>query len=874
MSMNDRYVFVDEPPETGVNIASATVIENYKDILDKVQDNNQNSEHGAYYNEADKPPREVSYVFALNSIYRELLKWQKRLPDHEEIPQMRQEIREIFPYFMKNEFPQPEDAPLPNFNIKDDCIDIDTQDPKTGEIIDPQLFEIDAENKKCLLGLLDNVRKFANYAARNQQFNSLDEQSIAKQRKDNQTSFNVMHKMNAFLQEKSQNRRVYDVRTAEEKVRTIRNTLRKQLENITKVEAVNSGSFCINRQRLGNTLDSLGMQMVWCKEPPYESEFVDQLYYMQREIKKSIADKSQLGEDFYEGKLPVFLDLCKNLNAHNPEETKPLAQKLYNFLTSPRSTKEALLEVVSEARNISLQLRQVDHAKSFAMRAAWDGLIKMPRESALSGSMKRLLDLRNLEITGKSQHDFTAEEIAAYRNADFKDEDYDLNNSKIWGICKQVPQLAEFESKIAHQLKNMKFDPAKIANLNYEDIAYLINKASVERAQFRNGEQTGITVKSDKSEFYKNLAKDNEAELRKTLSDYYTNKYTIEATSRKMTAVITDEKEKAEIAKQAQAKAEKVIDGFKQGNGCPNFNAHHVIPLSCIAYYEQVTGKPFTEINKGILLVNKEVHDLLHITENSMDNNGQMRVGQDISCRTKYINKNKLLLNGKKVIGYIGQAVFGIVLPKDGIIAMPDIRSFVFDKNQLEDNIERQKLLHSYRQLADAEVVGKVKDEVLQKLEKAPLKLSSDSVALQKLTQQLREAKCTPDYFKFTAQFKEFRDKIIKFTTLHNCQPSPLQQVVIDTQTAVFMPNLTIPHTVGAKVTEFLKEGIKTLTHTAKELGFVPRVFRSATTVEMDKARDKVKTVNSANSGKNSTYVHPHKLNKELRIANLPKYHR
>lgn len=871
MSINDRYVFVDEPPETGVNVASATVIENYKDILDKIADNNQNSENGAYYNEADKPPREVSYVFALNSIYRELLKWQNRLPDHDEVKQMRQEIRDIFPYFMKNEFPQPENAPLPNFEIKDDCIDIDTQDPKTGEIIDPQLFEIDAENKKCLLNLLDNVRKFANYAAHNQQFDTLDDQSIAKLRKNNQTSFSVMHKMSAFLQEKSQNRRVYDVRTAEEKVRTIRNTLRKQLENITKVEAVNSGSFGANRQRLGNTLDSLGMEMVWCKEPPYESEFVDNLYYMQQDLKESIANKTQLDSGFYEGKLPVFLDLCQNLHKHNPQETKNLMQKLTDFLKSSHSTKEALLDVVTEARNVSMNLRKIDHAKSCAMRSAWDGLIKMPKETALSFEMKKLLDLKNLEVTGKSEKSYSAEEISAYKNADFNDEDYKLGNSQIWNICKQVPQLATFENKIAHQLKLMKFNPEKINNLNFEDIAYLINKSEVEHAQFRDGVQQGVMVASDKSQFYKNLVKDNEKELRKTLSDYYTNKYTIEATSRKMTAVITDEKEKAEIAKQAQNKADKVINDFKRGIGCPDFNAHHTIPLSCIAYFEQVTGKPFTEINKEILLVNKEVHDLLHITENAMDNSGQMRVGRNISCRTKYINKNKLLLNGKRVAGYIGQAVFGIVLPKKGIIAMPDIRSFVFDKKQLESNIEQQELLLGYRQAVDADVVGKVKEEVLQKLSQAPLKLSSDSVNLQKLVQQLRDSKSTPDYFKFATQFKEFKDKIIKFTTEHNCQLSPLQQVVAKTETSVFMPNLTIPHASVEKVTEFLQKGIKTFADKAKEIGFAPRTANKATNIEMGKARDKVKT---ANVGKSSNYVHPHKLNKELRVANLPKYRR
>lgn len=871
MSINDRYVFVDEPPETGVNVAVSTVIENYQAILDKTLDNSQNSEHGAYYNEADKPPREVSYAFALNSVYRELLRWQPRLPNHEEIEQMRQEIREIFPYFMKKEFPQPEDAPLPNFEIKEDCIDIDTQNPQTGEIIDPQLFEIEEEQKKRLLDLLNNVRKFADYAVRNQQIDSLNPQEIAKQRKNNQTSFNVMHKMSAFLEEKSKNRRVYDVRTAEEKVRTIRNTLRKQLESITTVASVNKGSFDINRQKLSNSFDTLGMDMIWCKEPPYESEFVDSLFYMQRDLKKSIETKTQLDNDFYNGKLPVFLDLCKNLFESNPQETKQLKQKLDNFLNSPQSTKEALLDTVIETQHVCKQLQKIDHAKSFAMRAAWNGLIKAPKEKSLSYSMKRLLDMRNFVVTGKSEKSYTEEEISAYKNADFADKDYDLSKSQIWSICKQVPQFAEFEDKIVHQLKNMKFDPAKVNNLNYEDIAYLINKSEVERAQFKDGEQQGIVIASDKANFYKDLVKNHEKELRKTLSDYYVNKFTITATAQKMTAVITDEKQKAEILQKALNKTEKVIDDFKHGNGCPDFNAHHTIPLSCIAYFEQITGKPFTQINKEILLVNKEVHDLLHITENSMDNSGKMRIGQDIACRTKYINKDKLLLNGKRVVGYIGQAVFGIVVPKKGIVAMPDIRSFVFDKGQLNTNIEQQKLLLQYRQLTDASVVGKVKDEVLQKLEKAPLKLSSDSVSLQKLIQQLREAKCTPDYFKFTSQFKEFKNKIIKFTTAHNCQLSPLQEVVVNTETSVFMPNLTVPHTFSDKVTEFLQKGIRSLKHKAKEIGFTPRTYSSATTVEMDKARDKV---NSANLQKSSTYVHPYKINKELRVANLPKYHR
>lgn len=861
MAINDRYLGVDEPPETGVSVAVMPVIDNFAEILNKAAENNNNSEHGAYYNEADKPPREISYVFALNSVYRELLKWQHRLPDNEEIPQMRQEIREIFPYFMQNEFPPQEDerelfvsmfpsakaeierdkkAALPNFNIREDYIEIDTKNPVTGEIIDPQLFEISNEYKKRLTDLLANLAGFVNQAKSNQRFNTFDDQELERLRKMNQTSFNVMHKMSAFLQEKSENKHVYDVRTADEKARTVRNTLKTQIESIVQEDNLKDSSFESNRQKLGNSLNSLGMDLIWCPEPPYEAEFVNSLPKMREELTAAIQNNTPLSDEVSRQQLPIFLDLCKNLIEYSPEETQTLKAKLDTFLNAPHSTKEALLETVNEAHRIAVEMRQIDNTKSIVMRAAWGGLIKNPNTSMLSDEMRNFLDLKDMIIQGKAEQKYSAAEIEAFQKANYSANDYKLENNKIWDICKQVPQFAKLEGSIIHQLKIMRFPPDKIADLSYDDFAYVVNKAEVRRAKFVNGEQQGIKISKDRSQYYIDLVRDHEPELRKTLSDYYTNKYTVAATAAKHTSAVTDPKEKAEIEQKAQADVEKIIKNFQCGIGCPDFNAHHVFPLSNIAYFEKITGKPFTEINKNILLVNKDVHDILHMTENAIDNRGQIHLGQSIACRTKYVHKEKQMKDGKKTTGYIGRAVFGIVVPKNGIIAMPDIRSFVFDKKQLAQNIEQQKLLSEYRQLSEALALGQTKERVLQSLEEIPVKPNTEGKILADLTKQLKEAQTDQDYFQFSGRFKAFQKRIVTYVSEHKWTLNPVQKMIASINTSFYMPNMTIPHTEPSKQNAFLRQAVENLATTAKELLLVSKAPVNVVQHEMSKARQKV----------------------------------
>ena len=103
MAIDDRYVPIGRPPQTDATLASLPLLENYAEVLNVAEKNVQNGE-GAYYVKK-AASREVSYCYILNSIYRELLKWQNKQPDNQDIVVLRQAMVSMFKYAVRQEFP-------------------------------------------------------------------------------------------------------------------------------------------------------------------------------------------------------------------------------------------------------------------------------------------------------------------------------------------------------------------------------------------------------------------------------------------------------------------------------------------------------------------------------------------------------------------------------------------------------------------------------------------------------------------------------------------------------------------------------------------------------------------------------------------------
>jgi len=238
--------------------------------------------------------------------------------------------------------------------------------------------------------------------------------------------------------------------------------------------------------------------------------------------------------------------------------------------------------------------------------------------------------------------------------------------------------------------------PAKVADLSYDDLSCLLNRAYYARSIIFD-DKKGLGIDSDRENCFKELVKNHERELRKSLQSYYQQKFKMQLINDGVAHKKSDARIQRKISAAATKSAEKVISDLKEGKVNRDFNGHHIFALNNIAYFERTTGKHFTEINKNILLINKDFHDLIHMSENNVDKRGKIHPDENIANRTKYIPKKRTLAENGNIIGYIGRALSFAIMPKAGIKAMIDLRSFIYDKEELLENIKVQKRLTRYR---------------------------------------------------------------------------------------------------------------------------------------------------------------------------------
>ncbi len=318
--------------------------------------------------------------------------------------------------------------------------------------------------------------------------------------------------------------------------------------------------------------------------------------------------------------------------------------------------------VVRKAEKQTPEEELITQTKTSALRAAWDGYIEQPKsEQNCTDTLKRFISLR-----GKAE--FNKLPVVEAEN-------YNLSQSKIWEVCQQIPVFKEAESDFRKSLSQIRFPNDKLQDLSYQDVAWLINayhtpSAAEVKARQESGlkdingymfkNKNGVYI-SEKKEFYKNFIKTHEYDFRKLLEK---QEYSPE--------FIDDAVEKI--------KKGKVPSKIVNGKNIELFNAHHNFPISDPDCFTKSTNQKWTQMNRyeNIVLMDKDVHDALHSTENNVTKNGYIDVNGKVSNRTIFTDSK----TGEQFyyIVQVNQGIKAITGFNSEIIYTPEfINSHIFE---------------------------------------------------------------------------------------------------------------------------------------------------------------------------------------------------
>ena len=530
----------------------------------------------------------------------------------------------------------------------------------------------------------------------------------------------------------------------------------------------------------------------------------------------------------------------------NPEETKKMSALFKDFTEEPSEQK--LVDLVEETRRVALELRSIDDAKSKAMRAAWNGEIRHPVRKNLSPVIHDILKTRDLVY----RQSLTASEKIkrdAYLSVDYALEDYQkaLQKSKIWNVCAQVPQFKSLETELLKQMKVLSIPPQSVAELKYDDFSFIINQSGI----------TNRRISSDREVYVKNLVAKNEKELRRMFTAFYKKKYTLALTSKGRRKGQSKQEIAEAIMNKAKAETKNTIKLMKDGKLSEDFNAHHIFPLSNISYFERMTSKSFTEINKNVVFINKGIHELLHINENSMDEKGRLHLGKDMACRTKYIHQDRAIEKDAQVIGYYDRATMGTIMLKDGITAMVDFDSYLFDPNKLAENIKLQQQTIEYRKASDAYSLSRAQNRAINILSKIPEDKSKESSSVSLYSKLFEGVSLPREYCAIASNFQQLKQDVSQNLQNENREPTATEQAILKTNLRYYQPLVSVPHVSADSKSSFLKQAIERLSSKAKEIGMsIQNTLQAAQPLlhpEMEKARQMVNAKNGEIENKAKT---------------------
>ena len=303
--------------------------------------------------------------------------------------------------------------------------------------------------------------------------------------------------------------------------------------------------------------------------------------------------------------------------------------------------------------NQTEEQKVINNTKTCVLRASWDGFIERPRDTSVcSPAFQEYVYKANSPVDPKS---------------------YKLENSKIWNICSQVPEFADLKFTVVNGLSSMGFPPERVSELRYPDIAMIINMQKsisshkLEKLQKRNkggAVADAVRIKSAREKYFKEFAHKYEKELRLLL-----------ASQGKSKEFANDVVEKMRTG--------KAVDSY--------FDGHHNFPLSDPEGYEKATGRSWTQMNSDVRLLSKDVHTLLHATENNVNAIGKIiREDAKSSHRTIFENEQN------------GQKFYFVIRVKENIKSILGFNhEAIFDKKYLSELVleEKNQFTHAKERL-------------------------------------------------------------------------------------------------------------------------------------------------------------------------------
>lgn len=291
--------------------------------------------------------------------------------------------------------------------------------------------------------------------------------------------------------------------------------------------------------------------------------------------------------------------------------------------------------VVCQQKERTPEEEQLTQAKTCVLRAAWDGFIERPKQTSCSPVLRDVLNHPRPENNTP--------------------EKYNLNESPVWNICKEVPDFADIKFDLQKALSQRNFPLNKIKDLSYVDIAYLIttqrlpNSQDVEKRQKEGKKEVdGVRLNSSgRTKFFKKFAHEHGKDLQVLL----------------------------ESQGMSSKEIKTIIEQMRAGKSNDVFDGHHNYPISNPDIFEKITGKHWTRMNEDVALMDKSSHKLIHMIENNVNAKGEI-IDQDgtSSHRTIFIDEKS------------GNKYYYFIRLKEGIEGLTGIRhQSIYNRSYLSD---------------------------------------------------------------------------------------------------------------------------------------------------------------------------------------------
>ena len=314
-----------------------------------------------------------------------------------------------------------------------------------------------------------------------------------------------------------------------------------------------------------------------------------------------------------------------------------IASACQKFINEPSEKNEQALAQTLEKHNLQLYCYPADPTsadKKAVARMAFNGYVDRPPEYKLSSIVR---DMKNKPA----------------ERANTKPDDYNLENSSVWNVFKQIPEFANLKDKVKKGLSVLGIPPEKLPELKCHDFCYIINE------QTRNSSYGGaikVFSESRKARNTKRFINENEEEFRTgLLAMPGINKEYVETLIRAMKRGVTD------LSKYKENGHPVWKDEWANQ---PVLDVHHIVNIKD-AQTKETQGQKWTNINdyeNMCFIIRYPQHDAMHALEQDLQGNYH----EDIFRNRK-----------------IGKNTFYRIQPPEGVRCMLGFHNMIYDRKYL-----------------------------------------------------------------------------------------------------------------------------------------------------------------------------------------------